>query len=67
MYQDFSAEVVKSRKKSASACRQLQEAGIKYAFGYPAVNNISHPNGKTSSLSNTEEINDYIKRLPASQ
>ncbi len=66
-YQDFSAEVVKRRKESASARRRLREAGIKYTFVYPCVIKISHPNGKTSSHSNMEEIKDYIKRLPASR
>lgn len=66
-YQDFSAEVVKKRRESANARRLLREAGVKYAFVYPAVIKIIHPNGKTSSLANMEQINNYIKRLPASR
>lgn len=63
-YQDFSAEVVRKRQESANARRQLREAGIKYAFVYPAVIKISNQNGTTTSLSDIEEINDFIKTLP---
>lgn len=66
-YQDFSAEVVKQRRETANARRLLREAGVKYAFIYPAVIKIIHPNGKTSSLSNMVDINNYIKRLSVSQ
>ncbi|KAK7877198.1 hypothetical protein WMY93_032082, partial [Mugilogobius chulae] len=63
-YQDFSAEVVKKRQESASARRRLREAGVKYAFLYPAVIKIIHPNGKFTSLSNMREVDDFMKTLP---
>ena len=64
-YQDFSAEIVKRRQQSADARRRLREAGIKYAFAYPAVIKILPPNGKPISLPTMKEINDYVKTLPA--
>ncbi|KAK7896356.1 hypothetical protein WMY93_021681 [Mugilogobius chulae] len=36
-YQDFSADVIKRRQESATERKRLREAGIKYAFLYPAV------------------------------
>jgi len=63
-YQDFSAEIVKRRKESADARRKLREAGIKYAFAYPAVIKVLPPNGKPISLPTMKEINDYVKTLP---
>ncbi|KAJ0019157.1 hypothetical protein NQD34_006726 [Periophthalmus magnuspinnatus] len=63
-YQDFSAEVVKKRQESAPARLRLREAGIKYAFLYPAVIKIFHQNGKTTTLSSMEELNNFIKTLP---
>lgn len=63
-YQDFPAEIVKRRQESADARRRLREAGIKYAFAYPAVIKIFPPNGKPISLPTTKEINDYVKTLP---
>lgn len=63
-YQDFSAEIVKRRQESADARRRLREAGIKYAFAYPAVIRVLPPNGKPISLSTMKEINDYVKTLP---
>uniref|UniRef100_A0A8C6T6K4 LINE-1 type transposase domain-containing protein 1 n=1 Tax=Neogobius melanostomus TaxID=47308 RepID=A0A8C6T6K4_9GOBI len=63
-YQDFSAEVIRKRQTSANVRRQLREAGIKYAFVYPAVIKILNQDGSTTSLSNMEEINDFIKTIP---
>uniref|UniRef100_A0A8C5HT91 Reverse transcriptase domain-containing protein n=1 Tax=Gouania willdenowi TaxID=441366 RepID=A0A8C5HT91_GOUWI len=44
-YQDFSVEVVRRRKESANARKQLREAGIRYSFLYPAVIKVFHPDG----------------------
>ena len=63
-YQDFSAEIVKWRQQSADARRRLREAGIKYAFAYPAIIKVLPPNGKPISLPTMKEINDYVKTLP---
>uniref|UniRef100_A0A096LWS8 L1 transposable element RRM domain-containing protein n=1 Tax=Poecilia formosa TaxID=48698 RepID=A0A096LWS8_POEFO len=63
-YQDFSAEMVRKRQESADARRQLREAGVKYAFLFPAVIKIFNQNGTTSSLSNMKEVNEFMKTLP---
>uniref|UniRef100_A0A8C6TSQ3 L1 transposable element RRM domain-containing protein n=1 Tax=Neogobius melanostomus TaxID=47308 RepID=A0A8C6TSQ3_9GOBI len=63
LFPDVSPEVGKMRT-SANARRQLREAGIKYAFVYPAVIKILNQDGSTTSLSNMEEINGFIKTIP---
>lgn len=62
-YQDFSAEVIKKRQESASARRRLREAGIRYAFVYPAVIRIFQHDGTMKTLSNMKDVNNYIKGL----
>lgn len=66
-FQDFSAEIVKRRQESADARRRLWEAGIKYAFVYPAVIKVLPPNGKPISLPTIKEINNYVKAFPTTQ
>ncbi|MED6261197.1 hypothetical protein ATANTOWER_002191 [Ataeniobius toweri] len=60
-YQDFSAEVVTQRQTSANACKRMRDAGIKYAFLYPAVIQVFPPKGKLISLTTMREVNDYIR------
>uniref|UniRef100_A0A3B5M6N4 L1 transposable element RRM domain-containing protein n=1 Tax=Xiphophorus couchianus TaxID=32473 RepID=A0A3B5M6N4_9TELE len=62
-YQDFSAEIVRKRQESSGARRQLREAGVRYAFLFPAVIKIFNQNGTTTSLSDMKEINEFIKTL----
>lgn len=62
-YQDFSAEVIKKRQESTSARRRLREAGIRYAFVYPAVIRIFQHDGTMKTLSNMKDVNNYIKGL----
>ncbi|CAG5896671.1 unnamed protein product [Menidia menidia] len=62
-YQDFSAEVVKKRRESATARRTLREAGVKYAFLYPATIKIFNPDGTNHSLRTAEEIKKYVDKL----
>lgn len=66
-YQNFSVEIVKQRQESADTRRRLWEAGIKYAFVYPAVIKVLPPNGKPIPLSTMKEINDYVKTFPTNQ
>lgn len=63
-YQDFSAEVVKRRKESAYARKRLQEAGVRYAFLYPAVIKIFPRNSKPIYLPTMKDVSDYVKTLP---
>uniref|UniRef100_A0A8C5DT07 L1 transposable element RRM domain-containing protein n=1 Tax=Gouania willdenowi TaxID=441366 RepID=A0A8C5DT07_GOUWI len=65
-YQDFSVEVVRRRKESANARKQLREAGIRYSFLYPAVIKVFHSDGTSSSFSTTKEIDDYVNKMSAS-
>ncbi len=63
-YQNFSMEVVRKRKESANARKQLREAGIRYSFLYPAVIKVFHLDGTSSTI---KEINDYIGKITTSK
>lgn len=63
-YQDFSAEVARKRKESANARKALREAGIKYSFLYPAIIKIFNPDGTSISLATTQDVKDYVSKLP---